>query len=219
MATANIAARASRQERFRSPQTMPLDAGHARPGRPRRLLDFPAEARSPASPRAARCRPTVRERAPQTIRPVITKTLTSDQVWWLPRRQQGHDAHPSTLPQDDDNAPPGPLLRCIDFPAATRWAEPERLRRVPSADNAPPGPLLRCIDFPAATRWAEPERLRRVPSAAFSRAPSSIAPEPEGLRRAPSAASATGRTLAVCGLDKDSVERVFYSHRICRDGV
>ena len=48
MATANIAARASRQERFRSPQTMPLDAGHARPGRPRRLLDFPAEARSPA---------------------------------------------------------------------------------------------------------------------------------------------------------------------------
>ena len=187
MATANIAARASRQERFRSPQTMPLDAGHARPGRPRRLLDFPAEARSPASPRAARCRPTVRERAPQTIRPVITKTLTSDQVFWLPRRQQGHDAHPSTLPQDDDNAPPGPLLRCIDFPAATRWAEPER--------------------------------LRRVPSAAFSRAPSSIAPEPEGLRRAVSAASATGRTLAVCGLDKDSVERVFYSHRICRDGV
>ena len=32
--------------------------------------------------------------------------------------------------------PPGPLLRSLDFPAVVRSAEPERLRRVPSADSS-----------------------------------------------------------------------------------
>ena len=45
-------------------------------------------------------------------------------------------APPSTLPMHDDDEPPGPLLRRLDFPAVVRSAEPERLRRVPSADSS-----------------------------------------------------------------------------------
>jgi hypothetical protein len=114
----------TRQKRFGSPLTMPLDADHARPG-PLRRLDFPSEARSPAAPRAARCGPTARERATHAVRP------SSSQGRWLPRCRR--NALPRTLPLDDDNAPPGPLLRRLEFPAEARSTQPERLRRVPSA--------------------------------------------------------------------------------------
>jgi hypothetical protein len=55
-------------------------------------------------------------------------------------------APPSTLPRHDDDGPPGPLLRLLDFPAVVRSAEPERLRRVPSmAPAAPPGKPRWCL--------------------------------------------------------------------------
>ena len=153
----------ARKERFRSPLTMPLDAAHA-PSGPLRRLDFPAEARSPAVPRAARCPPTAaaRERA------------THSQVWWPPSLC---DSIPRILPPDDDNAPPGPLLRRLEFPA-------------------PPAP-------------AKPERLRRAPPAAFSRAPSSIAP----------VARARGATpgSVICH-QQDPVKRVFHLLRGKSDG-
>ena len=55
-------------------------------------------------------------------------------------------APPNTLPRHDDDGPPGPLLRLLDFPAVVRSAEPERLRRVPSmAPAAPPGKPRWCL--------------------------------------------------------------------------
>ena len=58
-----------------------------------------------------------------------------------------HAAPPSTLPIHDDDEPPGPLLRRLDFPAGVRSAEPERLRRVPYADAS-----VRPAAAPS-TRW------------------------------------------------------------------
>ena len=97
-------------------------------------------------------------------------------------------APPRTLPIHDDDEPPGPLLRRLDFPAVVRSAEPERLRRVPSADSSVRPAAAPCYGSGADCFDAYPQ---------FQFRPAPFAPQNTALNASLGVQSRAGRDVLV----------------------